>query len=819
MPESSEASAGQRWFSRLRTDTPAPRKEAPMKEKINTLWKLVKVELIICIAVPVAVAMLLGMGVASNPNYLPLIMMALLMALSYSAIKITYKLKTDGEAMTDSETVEPQPKKLAYRILVGIIAIIMPLVGLLLNNGLGSVLDDGGGLFGDFSNIWFYIIAVANGIIMLLDMKNNICYLMVFYLKIVGFSYICYFALVFLPVIPVGVVALLAFGLGIFAFVPLAVFVTELIQILQDIKLFERSYKAGMIAAIILGAITIPAVLLLSFNADRINYEKALSYLSSEHESMPAVNVRRMETTLTQNDASLSAVTDDERSGFNPFDSIFSSGESIPIISRAYRHMVQGGKILSLDTSQQLYQIFLAQEDDQPIHSNNVRRDNINIVDINTDTRYNAAEGIYETWVDLEILNESNSWLSEYLTQFNLPDGCFIKDYYLYVGDEKKPGILADKRAALITYNNILRTPRDPGLIYYADDTTIELRVYPFSRDERRKTGFLVWHSQDEVLNIDGHEIRLRAENPLDRPLDMAGISFIPAAHKNGLAVLSRRPQYYFIIDAGTGSMYHEHIRKVQDYVAQNGMSDVHMYALSYRMYDDVHGRVKVEGGYNLPLAIEVIMQAYEDNESWFPVIIAVSDNIGRASEFKRSQLSKRFPESEYYYNLGWDLLLTPYRFVDGERLEPVNAPMFSKALDYHGHAVADNGNSEIIISGDYGAYTDSAYENAFILYGKTTLKASDPFVQVDLVRDSFRQRLLGPYTAFTVLETKEQEESLLALQARILSADGMNAPAPVEMSEPGWLWFVLAAVGLVVVHAKRRRKALKNAQSSTRHR
>jgi len=63
--------------------------------------------------------------------------------------------------------------------------------------------------------------------------------------------------------------------------------------------------------------------------------------------------------------------------------------------------------------------------------------------------------------------------------------------------------------------------------------------------------------------------------------------------------------------------------------------------------------------------------------------------------------------------------------------------------------------------------------------------------VQIELVRDSFRQRLLTKYTAFTVLETKEQERELLELQAKFLTGGAADSPA-VMMDEPGLLIYLL---------------------------
>src|SRR5690606_18273817 len=63
-----------------------------------------------------------------------------------------------------------QKWQLAWKIPI---AIILPLIGLSLNNGhlfsgLRGFSGDNSGIFGDFNNSWFYILAVVNGVLICL---------------------------------------------------------------------------------------------------------------------------------------------------------------------------------------------------------------------------------------------------------------------------------------------------------------------------------------------------------------------------------------------------------------------------------------------------------------------------------------------------------------------------------------------------------------------------------------------------------------------------------------------------------------------------
>ena len=773
--------------------------------KIKEFLQLVKVELIICIAVPIMTAVTLSSNLFHYRSFLPMIMVALVCAFAYGIIKMALKLKKNSAALEETDfektTTAIKPKSIKYRVLIAIIAIFLPLAGLFLNNSFFGVfvgeVGNVGGMFGDFSSIWFYIIALANGLVMLVDIKDDRRSLVLYGLKIIGFTYISYFTAVFLPIMPLGLIGLVYYGLGALVFVPAAVFVFEIIQIIQDIKVLKTNFKTGLIIATIVGLITLPIALAVNFTIDKANFDNALTYLSADSQKQPAVNITRLESTLNH----IGSVLDTSGQNRN----FFNNGANIPIISRLYQMAAFGDKFISPDTNQRLSRIFFGKDDNQPININNGRNQNVNLLSVNTTSEFDETIGIYKTWVELEMKNDSGFFLAEYRTDFTLPDGCFVKNYYLDVGNERKQGILADKRAALITYNNIIRTPRDPGIIYYKSDGIIELRVYPFENNQIRKTGFLVWHSQNETLTIDGREIHLLADNSITEPIDMQGISFVPASAKENLTGRERVPRYYFVLDASEGSAYYEHSLKVRDFVSRHEIKNAEFYAASYRVYDTKRDIVKREGGFNLPLAIEMILMENENSESWFPVIIAVSDNINKAPDFQKSNLAKRFPESEFYYNLGYDLSLTPYAFSDGKSYISVNTPKISKTLDYKGFVVADNGKSETVITGDLGGYTANAYQNAFILHGKSTAYLNDEKTQIDLVRDSFRQKVLTKYTAFMVLETLEQETSLLNLQAKFLSNDGDGAPA-VMMDEPALPLVVVLVFAFVLIGWKRRR-------------
>ncbi|MCL1816412.1 MAG: MSEP-CTERM sorting domain-containing protein [Clostridiales bacterium] len=767
-------------------------------KKVKEFILLLKVELVICVVAPILTAVLLNTSVTPNRDVFLFGAVGLFCLFVYGIVKMFFKVNKMSEVKF-SEVGLNRLKSSKYRAFILVVAMILPVVGLTVNNALGGW--SGNGVFGDFRSIWFYVIAILNGLIMLVDIRGDKLGLALFYLKMIGLTYIAYFAVVFMPLLPFGLIGLLFYGLGALIFVPLTVLATEIFQVLQDIKRLKTKFQLSIIIAGILGIATLPAIVAFDFTADKTNFHNALTYLSADSAEMPKVSLTRLERTLSHINKAFE--TRAETGG------VFSNGANTPILSRSYQVVALDGKMLSPDTVGRLSMIFLGRDNDQPINGESGEFQNVNLVGVGINSEFDEEIGVYKTWVDLQLKNQGNSFLAEYRTRFLLPEGCFIKDYYLEVGAERKQGILADKRAALITYNNIIRTPKDPGIIYYTGDNIIELRVYPFEANQTRKTGFWVWHSQNEMIMIDGQKINLPAEHSITEPLKMPGISFIPAFYKKALPAYERMPQYCFIIDASSNSPYGEHLKKVNDFMGKFNISDARILAASYKVYETIESNVKCAGGFNLSLAMEMIFKEYENNSLSFPIIIAVSDNINKAPLFLKNAMAKQFPESEYYYNLGYDLSLTPYSFADNNRHDIVKSPLISKALAYDGLIVADNDKGEVIINGDFGSFTDNEYQNAFLLYGKTLLSSNDHAKQIELVRDSFRQRVLTKYTAFTVLETREQENALLELQAKLLNNEENSAPA-VMMDEPDLLICLLMMVVLIIVGRKKKNNCIK---------
>ena len=385
-------------------------------------------------------------------------------------------------------------------------------------------------------------------------------------------------------------------------------------------------------------------------------------------------------------------------------------------------------------------------------------------------TGFDRELGAYKTWIDLEIINDSRTWDREYVTSFYLPAGSFIIDYYLYVWGERTEGLLTDKRAAETIYEREVSRNIDPGIIYYEDDNKVTLKVFPFEPFEQRKTGFLIMHSESFETIIDGLHLNITVENAQATPIDLPGVSYIPASYKEQLRQQqdSKNLKYIFLVDAST-NLANLIVESIVDYININGLVNYAIYYVNDTVsaYDGRDIVISRGESFNAGLAIDVALRELGINEH--PVFIYSSFNFPVEFVGNRAIINS-YPSSEYFFKMFSGHSFWAYSFANGEINESISIPMYHpSSLNYKGHEISNDNKSEIITTGVIRNYNGTAYENAIMLYAQSLQDNIDPNKQVDLVVESFRQRVMTPFTAFSAWETEQQVIDLLNLQEDML--------------------------------------------------
>ena len=236
--------------------------------------------------------------------------------------------------------------------------------------------------------------------------------------------------------------------------------------LVNDFRFLSAHYYKGMLWAVcIASAMTIPSFITASFLQHKWNIEKALIYVYETDYEAKTPYIDSESVTYT-----LDIIQKNKESG----NSIMT--HTTPYITSFFNHIVLDNLTLSNNKINVLKDIFsndttnvnVGQNNNQPRSAVPNNR-HIKLTKLTAKSNYNSEAGCWSSWVELQIKDqrEDHVWQSEYKTSFVLPEGAFIANYYLYIGDRKEMGILAEKRSALWVYNNIVRSQQDPGLLYY----------------------------------------------------------------------------------------------------------------------------------------------------------------------------------------------------------------------------------------------------------------------------------------------------------------------------------------------------------------
>jgi len=518
------------------------------------------------------------------------------------------------------------------------ITLVFPLIGLAVNQGhvpweIHSIQD---GMLGDFGNFWFYVLAVLNGVIICLpNTKHKVYRLFLFLGRSITFAYTFYFFLVFLPYLPLSIPAIVAFGAGFLMLTPLILFVIHVHQLSLDFRFLQTYFSKSRIALFsAMGILSLPLLITATYIQDRSVMMEALDYIyTPDYSRSYSIDENSLSSTLE-------IVKKHKARGRD-----FGFGNHTPYLSGLFNWLVLDNMTLSDGKIEVLEKVFF---DKGSVEASNWRfrraSPDVKLTSISSESNYDKEQNAWTSWVNMEITNGSeNSWNQEYVTEFELPEGCWISDYYLYIGDRKEMGILAEKKAAMWVYNQITNTNRDPGLLHYLTGNKVAFRVFPFRNSETRKTGFQLVHKEPLVIDIDGHKAILGNKEEQSESnstsCESNGVIYVSRDEKKKLKAIQRSPYYHFIVDASEGN---EEFRNVFIDRIETLINQKHIKGSNFKIsisnsiteteniesdWKDKISNSTCRGGFYLERAIvKVLFEAHQQISDRYPVIDAALD-------------------------------------------------------------------------------------------------------------------------------------------------------------------------------------------------
>lgn len=728
------------------------------------------------------------------------------------------------------------------------ISIILPLVGLTVN----TISFDN--MFGDFSNPWYFILALVNGVFLCLPALNNKMYRLFLFLgRCITFTFTLYFFVVFLPFLPFSIVAIILVGLGFLMLTPLILFVLHVEELYNDVLFLKRKLPTVLIGSIcIVGFMVIPLGMTFSFIRDRSMLNQTLEYLYSPDYLK----------SYTINKQTVNRVLENVNDRTQSFSLLYSN---TPYIASYYRWLVLDNLNLSASRKIMINQVFNG-DDHIKLESGRRRGTSIaesdreiHISDIKQRSHYDTDQQAWISWVDLSIRNENTSlWNSEYRTQFTLPDGCWISNYYLDVEGMRKYGLLSEKKSAMWIFQQVRNEIQDPGILTYMGGNDIEFKVFPFQKQETRLTGIEFIHKEPVEIVVDGYTILLGDQSipSLVNAVEVNNVAYVSADKKMELKKVKPKPYYHFIVDISDNSrLYHEgdefdtdkldkdlniYVGRIQN-LLDNGVICKDGAKISYvnstvetkELQDDWGQELvnkQLDGGFFLDRAIKkaICNNFSKGDGSQYPVFVVVSDfwtnNIWNR-DIKDLQFA--YP----YQNLGYALFGNELQSFDlfGSTFllddSIVTSVPLCEVLEYQ---FSDQNKvflpqdtlSSVIINpslvvweGSINDIEEKKWRSALLQQGQWMQQTLYPYLAkdewIDLVRSSFQSKVMTPLTSYIVLENEAQEAMLIKKQKQVLAGNknlDLEDENTVRMSEPElYVLLILLTIFLLIVQKKRK--------------
>ena len=367
-------------------------------------------------------------------------------------------------------------------LLIALVGLAGPLGGLWLNAYIPFPVD--------FQSWAVYVLAAINGVVLLLPGNGSRAgHRLVWLAQCATFPFTLYFFVVFLPFLPLSLLAIVAMGAGFLMLVPTALALVHLTLLREGWQASGgASQSRGWRVAAVVLLLLLPGYFAGRAFQDKAALGQALDYLYEAKN-----DATRFPGDLKALDRSLQNLRD------------FKAGLQLPFLSEFYSQVVFGGLTLPEARVQEMYRAYFGVALESPDASRltnplfGQRRSNNfwggirtappwphDVVVADLQTRAVTEEGVEKRTVTLQLANRGPD-NSEYVAEVRLPAGCWITGFRLKVGDELVPGRLFEKKTALWVYEMIRdQTRRDPGLLVYRDPGTVELRVFPFATNETR---------------------------------------------------------------------------------------------------------------------------------------------------------------------------------------------------------------------------------------------------------------------------------------------------------------------------------------------
>ena len=746
-------------------------------------------------------------------------------------------------------------------VLTLLAGIVMPIGGLWLNRSIPFPFD--------FQTPAVYVMTLVNGLLLLLPvLGRSMLDRAIWLAQGVMFPFTLYFFLVFLPFLPLSLPAMLVLGSGFLILAPLALFLIHGMRLVEGFQ--HARLQCGLVSAtvmILLAVAVWPACYTARGLLHKQVTQQALTYVYETDPASPQHfdgNRTILKTTLQ-----------------NLKDS--SHGFELPFLTSYYSWLVFDGLVLPDATLQHIYHVFFGGTLEAKQGAGDAMTGLFNATSQNSGRLPRQREppptgveiknlgvsidreaGVEKLVAQLTMQNPSDR-LSEFVTSIVLPPGVHLSGYWLYVGEERVPGRIFEKKTAMWVYKMIRDTgPRDPGLLVYKSPGEIELRVFPFNANEERtcEIEFLYPAGFAPDIRIGGEKLSVNAgkDTPAAVCSKIDGVGWHLAVSSEGqrsLPRMTRKPYLHFLLDRSAGAVSLDEQFERMEKVAQ-AFPDADSALVTAANYEhtllteeliavadlsDANLRRKAEslpsrGGFFEARMVQSVMMDYDRRCSgsqggvaWgmrYPIVVSLaSDTVVPVGAEELAYFSFVAPEASGYWRAGADghQHWVSFREEGGVPTRPLEIALFRTGSRYQAAAYDEGGILSIFLASpeDQPVEVVDVEGKAHEIVGMESLPSETRYAQggrawlgyLDSVFHPGRSierlpRVVGlsretgvllPVTSYIVVENTAQWKMLEQKEAQKL--DNQSALEFMNTPEPSF-WIVL--LGLFAFLEVRRR-------------
>lgn len=442
----------------------------------------------------------------------------------------------------------------ADRGLVVLVALVLPLAGLLLNREIPFPFD--------FQTVGVYVLTGVNAAALLLPRgPSRAGRWAAWLLPCLTFPFTLYFFLVFVPVFPLAIPAILAAGAGFLVLTPAALFFVHAVR-LREVFVMLRGdgVRVGLLAWTGVAAfLVLPGGYVAQCLGDRVALDRAMAEVfhpDSTRDAQPFDRGRAVRAVERLRDRK--------------------AGIWLPVLTPVYSRVVFEGLVLPDAKMQRLYRVLTGRElslhpqQDDPAHGKNFWNRTwrssqrmpvgprlaraVVWEGLETASTGGLEDGVRTTW-RLKLHNPGKEQ-DEFVVRLRLEPGVFVSKLRLKIGEEWVDGALFEKKTAVWVYEMIRAERRDPALVTMIGPEEAELRVFPLEAGETREVELEFLHPPgiEPVVSAvpdPGHRFRGVMLSGVPRALRVTDgaheVRWTPTCPAE--AVVTRQPRLVLLVD------------------------------------------------------------------------------------------------------------------------------------------------------------------------------------------------------------------------------------------------------------------------------